>query len=176
MLPLIDDPEPGNFFVFVSCVRCEAVCEREEERFLWLGFSPGFDAIPAYPPTRVISCFWIFVCIFIGFYIFLFGLVYKTSIFSRVSCDSLGFGAKCETVVIFRSLVSRVSCDSFVFGAKCETLVTFTSLKVARAVFRQHLHTCVQKLMIRCGFEVAHVARIVRVARFWSKVCNSCHF
>ena len=97
-------------------------------------------------------------------------------VFSRVSCDSLVFGAKCETVVIFRSLVSRVSCDSFVFGAKCETLVTFTSLKVARAVFRQHLHTCVQKLMIRCGFEVARFACIARSARFRSKVCNRRHF
>ena len=38
--------QPGNFFVFVSCVRCEAVCEREEERFLWLGFFSGFVARP----------------------------------------------------------------------------------------------------------------------------------
>ena len=64
---------------------------------------------------------------------------------SRVSCDSLVFGAKCVTVVIFRSLevaravarvvFSRVSCDSLVFGAKCETVVIFRSLEVARAVF-----------------------------------------
>ena len=101
------------------------------------------------------SIFFVFLLVFIYF---LPGLLYKTSIFARVSCDSFVFRAKCETVVIFRSLVSRVSCDSFVFGAKCETLVTFTLLKVARAVFKQHLHTCVQKLMFRCGLEVAHVA------------------
>ena len=117
-----------------------------------------------------------FFCFLLVFIYFLPGLLYKTSIFARVSCDSLVFGAKCETVVIFRSLVSRVSCDSFVFGAKCDTLVTFTSPKVARAVFRQHLHTCVQKLMIRCGFEVVRFACIVRFARFRSKVCNSRHF
>ena len=86
------------------------------------------------------------------------------------------FAKNSHFVEAIREAVSRVSCDSFVFGAKCETLVTFTSLKVARAVFRQHLHTCVQKLMIRCGFEVAHVACIVRFVRFRSKVCNSRHF
>ena len=57
---------------------------------------------------------------------------------SRVSCDSLVFGAKCVTVVIFRSLevgravlvtrFARVSCDSLAFGAKCETVVIFRSL------------------------------------------------
>ena len=56
---------------------------------------------------------------------------------SRVSCDSLVFGAKCVTVVIFRSpevgravlatRFARVWCDSLAFGAKCETVVTFRS-------------------------------------------------
>ena len=47
---------------------------------------------------------------------------------------------------------------------------------VACVVFGQHLHTCVPKLVIRCGFEVADVACIVRFARSWSKLWNSRHF
>ena len=34
VLSLLDDPEPGNFFVFVSCVRCEAVWARGGEIFV----------------------------------------------------------------------------------------------------------------------------------------------
>ena len=56
---------------------------------------------------------------------------------SRVSCESLVFGAKCVTVVIFRSpevgravlatRFARVWRDSLAFGTKCETVVTFRS-------------------------------------------------
>ena len=86
---------------------------------------------------------------------------------SRVSCDLLVLGAKCETVVIFglpplffdntytlvfksgrsaavlRWLPSCVLCDLLVLGAKCETLVIFGLLEVVCAVFLTTLtHLC----------------------------------
>ena len=81
--------QPGNFFVFVSCVRCEAACEREEERFLWLGFFSGFVARPsarplvrssARPLVRSSVCvpFWFFEHFFVFllvFYIFIWSCI-----------------------------------------------------------------------------------------------------
>ena len=36
---------------FRSCVRCEAVCERETERFVWVGCFSGFVARRRRPPV-----------------------------------------------------------------------------------------------------------------------------
>ena len=62
-----------------------------------------------------------------------------------------------RSAAVLRSAVSRVSRDSLVLGAKGWVLSSLCggpwSPMVAGAVFGQHLHTCVPKLMIRCGFD-----------------------
>ena len=56
-------------------------------------------------------------------------------------------------------------------------LVDLSLLSVASTdVFLQYLHTLAQQLMIRCGFEVARFAFIVRFVRFWIKEWNCRHF